>query len=201
MIASSWLVGNFASPVRSRPKALSIRATSSAITIRAVRPSNALSVQGSEMYRFPPCLTRPGCAGVDPPVAFQPSSSLSARSPASVPTMHCIRSNVFWANRLSGATEQNSNRVPGSRIEAISIEAANSVLPFPRATARSSAFVAGVSVFLPSTTRRRASITIATMHCHGIQTRGVPAPASAPWPHFRAKARASSARWSSHHTA
>ena len=201
VMASSWLVANFARPVRSRPNALSMRATSSAMTRRAVRPSSALSVQGSEMYRLPPWRTRPGCAGVEPPVAFQLSSSLSATSPASVPHMVCIRSKVFWASRPSGATEQNSSRLPVSRIAAISRLAANSVLPLPRATASSSAFVAGVSERRPSITRRLASRTIATMHCQGIQTSGWPAPASAPCPHFSAKARASSARCSSHQTA
>ena len=137
---------------------------------------------------------------MEPPVAFHPSSSLSARSPASVPHMVCMRSKVFCARRASGATEQNSSRLDVSRMAAISSDAANSVLPFPRATARSSAFVAGVSERLPSTTRRRASSTIATMHCQGIQTSGCPAPASAPCPHFSANARASSARWSSHQT-
>ena len=193
VIASSCDVGNFARPVSSRPNAFSMRATSSAITMRVVSPSSALSVHGNEMYRLFPCRTRPGCAGVEPPVAFHSAMP-------SVSDMTAIRSNVFWASLASGATEENSRRVAGSAIWPISRLAANSVFPLPRATARSSAFVAGVSLLRPSTTRRRASMTMATMHCHGIQTSGSPAPASAPWPHFSANALASSARASSHHT-
>ena len=83
---------------------------------------------------------------------------------------------------------------------AMIMDAANSVFPLPRATTNSSALVAGVSVFTFDTTRRLASKTIATMHCHGIHSSAVPAPSSTPCPHLRANARASSARGSSHHT-
>ena len=170
-----------------------MRATSSATTRRVVRPSSALSVQGSEMYRLPPCFTLPGCAGVLPPVAFHSLAS-------SVWLIVCIRSKVFCARRPSGATDANSSRVSGSRIAAMIIDAANSVFPAPRDTTSSSAFVAGVSVLVPFTTRRLARRIIATRHCQGNQTSGSPAPASAPCPHFRAKSRALSASCSSHHT-
>ena len=193
-------MANFAKPVSNRPTAFGMREISSATTRRVVNPSNALSLQGRDMYRLPPWRTRPGCAGVDPPEAFHPCSSLSTSSIASVRHMVAIRSNVFCAKRPSGATDENSRLVEVSRIAAIIIDAANSVFPLPRATTSSSALVAGVSVFTLPMTRRLASKTIATMHCHGIHSSGLPASSSTPWPHRRANDRASSARTSSHHT-
>ena len=190
---SAWLLGNLASPVNSRPNAFSMRAVSSDTTVRTVRPSSALSVHGSDVYRLPPCVTLPGCAGVLPPVACHSSSP-------SVSDITRIRSNVFCARRPSGATLANSSRVVGSLIAAMIRLAANSVFPLPRPTASKRFFVAGVSVFRPSTMRRLASSSIATMHCQGIHTSGVPAPASAPCPHRSANTRAASARASSHHT-
>ena len=180
MIASSCEVANLASPVSKRPKALSMREHSSAMVSRLVKPSRARSVHGSDMYRLPPWTTLPGCAGVEPPEDRHPCSSLSLSSSASVRHIVAMRSKVFCASRPSGATDENSSACDPFRIAAIIIDAANSVFPFPRATTSKSALVAGVSVFTFDTTRRLASNTIATMHCQGIHSSGVPAPSSTP---------------------
>ena len=65
-----------------------------------------------------------------------------------------MRSKVFCASRPSGATDENSSACDPFRIAAIIIDAANSVLPLPRATTNKSALVAGVSVFTLAITRR-----------------------------------------------
>ena len=116
-MASNCAFGLFDRPVMRRPSPFSMRATSSAMMRRSIRPSNALSVQGRVVNSADPCRTLPGMAMVVPPRASH--STPSGWDSFSVVHIARMRSKTICDNRPSGALDAKRSRFVASAMPAI----------------------------------------------------------------------------------